>query len=205
MERYHTFPGTGDGDEVPALKVSAHNVYGWAAVSDEANPNDIMVMRKDKCGAWVKFEDALKRSRKEYDEGFRAAKDAAVNELFEQTGLAFDRGKEDGLKQGRKEGQVKLDAYKDCDTGVVEDLKHRARQQGFDEGHNAALNSAGVSLLRPYYKDPDGYHLGADHDVIYAYATDNPLGGDDVERMRELGWFQEHDDYDPEESWWAHV
>lgn len=33
----------------------------------------------------------------------------------------------------------------------------------------------GINTLRPYYEEPDGYHLGAEHDEIYLYATDRPL------------------------------
>lgn len=69
----------------------------------------------------------------------------------------------------------------------------------------------GISVLRPYYDDPDGYHVGADHDVIYMYATDRLMSADDVARMRELGWKQLDDQdedepvYDHEESWSCYV
>jgi hypothetical protein len=72
----------------------------------------------------------------------------------------------------------------------------------------------GLTTLRPYYKDGDGYHLGAEHDVFYAYATDRPLSPNDVQRMRDLGWFQSevdddddgnHGQYDPEGTWSAFV
>lgn len=75
----------------------------------------------------------------------------------------------------------------------------------------------GLEILRPYYDKPDGHNIGADHDVIYAYATQRPLSDADVERMIALGWHQEHDgrgdyeedmtlkDYRMEESWNAFV
>jgi len=73
----------------------------------------------------------------------------------------------------------------------------------------------GMQILEPYYSKPDGYHTGADHDVIYAYATDSPLSEGDIAKMIELGWHQEHDgrnyenefsaaDYRQEESWIAY-
>lgn len=75
---------------------------------------------------------------------------------------------------------------------------------------------AGLNLLQPYYKDPGGYNVGAEHDQIYAYATDCPLTTNDVFNMCDLGWFQEGvkveddkdfgpDNYDPEEGWSTYV
>lgn len=67
----------------------------------------------------------------------------------------------------------------------------------------------GMQILAPYYKEPNGYHTGADHDVIYAYATDSPVSTDDIAALVSLGWFQSggaNDDggkYSPDESWQA--
>lgn len=65
----------------------------------------------------------------------------------------------------------------------------------------------GLKTLQPYYKDGDGYHIGAEHDQFYAYQTERPLTPEDVQKMRDLGWFQpEQDDgaeYDPEVGWSA--
>lgn len=67
----------------------------------------------------------------------------------------------------------------------------------------------GLQILQPYYSNT-GYNTGAEHDVIYAYATDAPLTDDDIAKMIELGWIQEDAeygdeftaaDYDAEESW----
>lgn len=70
----------------------------------------------------------------------------------------------------------------------------------------------GVETLKPYYDNPDGYHLGAYHDAIYLYATDKPLPAEGVAKMIELGFFQEggagtEDDaeYDAEASWCFYV
>jgi hypothetical protein len=73
----------------------------------------------------------------------------------------------------------------------------------------------GVQLLRPFYDDPDGYILGAEHDIIYVYATDKKVSSTDtLARLFELGFFQpevsiEDDptvaDYDPAEGWAAFV
>lgn len=65
---------------------------------------------------------------------------------------------------------------------------------------------AGLETLRPHYKDGDGYHIGAEHDQFYAYATDTPLSDDEVAKMRELGWFQpdtSEEIYSPEDGWSA--
>ena len=66
----------------------------------------------------------------------------------------------------------------------------------------------GVMILRPYYNDPDGYNMGAEHDMMFMFATDKPLPDDDVCKMHDLGWFQENVPkgcYSPEESWSAHI
>ena len=65
----------------------------------------------------------------------------------------------------------------------------------------------GLATLRPYYDDPNGHHIGAEHDQIFAYATDRPLPRPDFAKMLGLGWFQttvggEPDvTYDPATGW----
>ena len=54
----------------------------------------------------------------------------------------------------------------------------------------------GLQLLEKYRDKQNGFNTGADHDVIYAYATDKPLDGKDLSKMIELGWHQEHDGVD---------
>lgn len=71
----------------------------------------------------------------------------------------------------------------------------------------------GLQILQKYRDDQDGFDCGAEHDVFYVYATDRPVESSDIDRLIELGWFQEvsygDDDefaakhYDPEESWAA--
>lgn len=65
----------------------------------------------------------------------------------------------------------------------------------------------GLKTLQPYYKDGDGYHIGAEHDQFYAYQTDLPLTPEDAQKMRDLGWFQpgqkDGAEYDPENGWSA--
>jgi hypothetical protein len=64
----------------------------------------------------------------------------------------------------------------------------------------------GLKTLQPYYKDGDGFHIGAEHDQFYAYQTDRPLTPEDVQKMRDLGWFQpeqKSEAYDPENGWSA--
>jgi len=66
----------------------------------------------------------------------------------------------------------------------------------------------GIQILQKYYDDSNGFHLGADHDIIYLYSTDNPLSEEDVKRLHELGFFQEGYDnetgeYGPDDGWCA--
>lgn len=67
----------------------------------------------------------------------------------------------------------------------------------------------GLKTLQPYYKDGDGYHIGAEHDQFFLYQTERQLTPKDVQKMRDLGWFQPGQradlDYDPENGWSAHI
>jgi hypothetical protein len=79
---------------------------------------------------------------------------------------------------------------------------------------------AGINLLLPYYNDPEGQHISAEHDELWLDATDRALTPEDVEKMVALGWHQVSDDddgdddadeefapkhYRPEEAWIAYV
>ena len=66
----------------------------------------------------------------------------------------------------------------------------------------------GLAIIRAFYDDQDGYHIGAEHDQIYLYATDVPMDADSIAKLRELGWFQSDEDdadgkpiYAPSSSW----
>ncbi len=74
----------------------------------------------------------------------------------------------------------------------------------------------GLAIFAQYYDDPEGYSLGAEHDIIYIYPTDKPLPEKDLKRIFELGFFQPEVDtgdedlpkveqYDSEEGWGAFV
>lgn len=75
---------------------------------------------------------------------------------------------------------------------------------------------AGLEILARYFDDEDHYHLGAEHDQVYVYATDRPVATEDVASLVALGWFQHEvevdedadfgvSDYDPAEGWSAYV
>ena len=68
----------------------------------------------------------------------------------------------------------------------------------------------GLTILQDYYNDPNGYHIGAEHDQFFIYNTDLPLSEEHVTRMFALGWFQPDakivngervNDYDPDDGW----
>ena len=70
----------------------------------------------------------------------------------------------------------------------------------------------GLSILMKYKTNPDGYNIGADHDIIYVWATEKPVSEIDLARLYDLSWFQnvENDKdgnpiYNIEESWKAFV
>lgn len=64
---------------------------------------------------------------------------------------------------------------------------------------------SGLQILLPHYNGGDGYAIGAEHDQVYAFATDTPLSESEVQQMRGLGWSQpaneEDDPYDAQEGW----
>lgn len=65
----------------------------------------------------------------------------------------------------------------------------------------------GLEILRLYFDNPNGYHVGAEHDQFYVFATNKPVSASDVARLAELGWFQPDcgwngpESYDPAEGW----
>jgi hypothetical protein len=71
----------------------------------------------------------------------------------------------------------------------------------------------GLTILRRHITaEGGGYHIGAEHDQFYVYATNIPLAPEDVKRMVDLGWFQPDrgagkatgpETYDPGEGWSA--
>jgi hypothetical protein len=64
----------------------------------------------------------------------------------------------------------------------------------------------GLMILKQHYNGGDGYHIGAEHDVFYAYMTDTDLTPVEVDRMHALGWGQEGlepPNYDSQEGWFA--
>ena len=71
---------------------------------------------------------------------------------------------------------------------------------------------AGLQLTQLYRNRKDTFATGADHDVIYIYATDRPLSEEHVNTMIDLGFHQEFHgaeftsmDYRPDESWRYHL
>lgn len=65
----------------------------------------------------------------------------------------------------------------------------------------------GLELLSRHF-ERDKYPLTCEHDQFYVAATETPLDSSEVQRLRELGWFQPEigeERYDPEEPWSAFV
>lgn len=66
----------------------------------------------------------------------------------------------------------------------------------------------GLNTLRPYYDDPEGRHVGAANDLVFAWATDKRMSKDDAAKMFALGWFQSCGrgaSYDPKDGWNFHT
>jgi hypothetical protein len=65
----------------------------------------------------------------------------------------------------------------------------------------------GINILSKYYTDIEGWHLNCEHDQFYCNTTDTELTKEDVEKMRELGWFQPDEEdtsgYNIEDGWSA--
>lgn len=71
----------------------------------------------------------------------------------------------------------------------------------------------GLAILYAYAGD-EQYCIGAEHDIIYFFKTEDPVSKSDLLKLVIMGWFQEVDtgdrdfevgDYDPEESWACYV
>lgn len=67
----------------------------------------------------------------------------------------------------------------------------------------------GMEIIKMYYDDLEGYHIGAEHDQIYLYETNRPITPEHREMLKELDWFQpeldEEDEYDPNVGWSSFV
>ena len=74
----------------------------------------------------------------------------------------------------------------------------------------------GLTILEKYQDTPDGSICGAEHGQLFAFDTDQPVVGDDLDRLIEMGWFQEDADlgedrkfmakhYDPSVGWAAYI
>ena len=72
----------------------------------------------------------------------------------------------------------------------------------------------GLTIFRKYFTGEDGYHLTAVDSAVLVYGTDTPMSDEDVEAVKELGWFQPDAQrpegvdqrdapYDPNEYWKA--
>ncbi len=69
----------------------------------------------------------------------------------------------------------------------------------------------GLTILEKYRDKPGGFNCGAEHDILYAFATDSPVETGDLSRLVELRWFQEDVDcgdddfgvnhYNQDEGW----
>lgn len=59
----------------------------------------------------------------------------------------------------------------------------------------------GMKILSSYYHDVNGYHVAAGHDQLFMYTTDKVVTDQDVAELKRLGWFQDEDQYDPNEGW----
>lgn len=73
----------------------------------------------------------------------------------------------------------------------------------------------GLEILEQY-RNKSGFDVCAEHDVLYAYSTDQELTQKDLGRMIEMGWHQEYIgldystdfssvDYKVDENWFCYV
>lgn len=67
----------------------------------------------------------------------------------------------------------------------------------------------GLTIIQKYYDNPEGYHIGAEHDQFYAYTTDRRVSDEDFSMLKELMWFQvgveDEDVYESNAAWSAYV
>lgn len=74
---------------------------------------------------------------------------------------------------------------------------------------NMKLNDfiCGMAIIGKYYND-DGWHIGADYDIIYLYPTDKEMNRGDIQKLLDIGWYQPDsikDEYNLSNNWAANV
>ncbi len=62
----------------------------------------------------------------------------------------------------------------------------------------------GLTILEKYRDEPNGFNTEIEHDMLYAYCTDEPVDDGDLNRLVELGWIQGIDFEDEGEFLTAH-
>lgn len=159
MDRYHSPIGTGTGLPLDDKNLKRLQVK---LPTFRLNGQDDVMYEAPESGFWVLFEDALKRSRQEFDKGKAeglkegAAKGAGILassltcEVCHEAGVALGRlnaeakskdailtAYQDGLKVGRAQGQTKLDAYIALDRWPVYKTHIDSLKRDIDDLHTA--------------------------------------------------------------------
>jgi len=65
-----------------------------------------------------------------------------------------------------------------------------------------------LQIFKKYYKNPNGFHVSAEHDMVCLAPTDKPLSKVDIQAVEDLGAYQEYvkeGSYDPNESWVVNI
>lgn len=64
----------------------------------------------------------------------------------------------------------------------------------------------GLDILKKYFINTSGYHIGAEHNTFYVNATDDPVSEFDYNYLKKLGWLQNNKlVYTQSESWYCYV
>jgi len=54
----------------------------------------------------------------------------------------------------------------------------------------------GIKILQKYMEDLENHNIYCEHDVFYFDKTDNPISNADLDKLVNLGWFQEDAEYE---------
>ena len=142
MERYFTFPGTGDGIRVFAKAVDMDCLGVFA------DPDKVTVMRPDLDGDWVKFDDALQRSRQEFDKG----KAEGLKQAAKPHVIACDDCYDSGQAQGREEAYAAA-----AQVAHVAEERHAQELKAANWGKRDAEAKSKDAILTAYQ---DGLKVG---------------------------------------------
>jgi len=65
----------------------------------------------------------------------------------------------------------------------------------------------GIQIIQKYYDNPDGdgFYMESERDLILMTPTHKEMALKDFKKLKELGWFQETEEFDMDALWQAYL